>query len=953
MVAIRFFYSDKLQLLSMEKKVFILISFGFFCTQSLSGQCPDKDSLWKKLVVFNNTSTLSSSEKLSFLMTYERDMEGCPYRFDSTHVSLLRSIGAIYYREADFLKAVKYYRQSIDILTQNANKPSINIKQLPGSYYWLSRFYDSLNMVGEKMKALDSCARIAIRLKSIDRASLWALYTRVEYFYDIGDYHRCIDYATMCESLGAEYAGIEESVGKHYVSSSLAWHVNALIELKNYEAAENLLSNKAAEYRKSGADYNLGVIYEQLAQVEISRGNYNKALLHFNKALLFERKAGHDVNCRTILNNIGKDLYLKYFDNIDQAFSYYRKAHNYVNKDKSADISNAIESLSILNNIANVYVRKGVFDSAFKYFQLAFDQIRPGMSEQDLLYSSLDEFPMQKRIGYIATLLIDKGNACRQQYEATRHLDNLREAVRIYKLADQFLDRMKSDQSDLKSKLFWRSHSRRLYENAIQACYAYDNVSDAFYFFEKSRAVLLIDQLNAQHWLNEEDIGKQTQLKKRILQLENEYNTVNRSSSRFTELQKELFVAKQELDRLIQGIKERNPLYYQSFLDSNMITLNDIRRDILSDHDAFVEIFNGDSAVYVLVVKTNQTRLSQVNKKAFDSLSQQYISHISDKVILNRNYNQFVNLSGNLYRLIFPHNNLPEGRIIISPEGQYFPFEALVTSGIDQPVSYFLNNHAVSYTYSARYLMNKFNGFSGNASGSFLGIAPVKYPFAMRLAPLLGSENSLKQVGAYFRNPNTLLFENASKTNFLRLFSSYQIIQLYTHASASSIRGEPVIYFADSVLSLSELGEEHNPVTSLIVLSACETGVGEAYIGEGVFSFNREFATLGIPSSVTNLWSVDNESTYKITELFYKYLAKKMPTDLALQKAKMEFIKSASKEKELPYYWAASILVGKNNIIDVSKKIPWKVIFIGGAILILIVFLFYRKLSGRNRRTIS
>ena len=464
---------------------------------------------------------------------------------------------------------------------------------------------------------------------------------------------------------------------------------------------------------------------------------------------------------------------------------------------------------------------------------------------------------------------------------------------------------------------------------------------------------MLNDQSNEQHWLNEVDIGKQTQLKKRIIQLEKEYNTTDGSSTRSKQLQEELFVAKQELDRLIQNIKERNPLYYQSFLDSTMISLDDAKRNILSDHDAFVEIFNGDSAVYVLVAKRNQTRLSQVNKKAWDRLSKQYISYISNRNLVNSSYDQFVNLSRNLYRLIFKDNNLPEGRIVISPEGQYFPFEALVTSDFDQPVSYFLNSHAVSYTYSARYLVSQFNAFSANVAGSFLGIAPVKYPVAMQLAPLYGSENSLKEVGSYFRNRNSLLFGKASKANFLRLFSSYQIIQLYTHASASSISGEPVIYFADSALSLSELGAEHKPITSLIVLSACETGVGEVYLGEGIFSFNREFAALGIPSSVTNLWSVDNESTYKITELFYKYVSQGMPIDVALQKAKIEFISFGSKERKLPYYWAASILVGKDSIIDVGEKTPWKVIIMVGAILILMVFLVNRKVFARRVRMVN
>jgi CHAT domain-containing protein len=112
---------------------------------------------------------------------------------------------------------------------------------------------------------------------------------------------------------------------------------------------------------------------------------------------------------------------------------------------------------------------------------------------------------------------------------------------------------------------------------------------------------------------------------------------------------------------------------------------------------------------------------------------------------------------------------------------------------------------------------------------------------------------------------------------------------LYTHSSDSSGRGEPVIYFADSALYLSDLISEYKPLARLIVLSACETGAGKVYNGEGVFSFNRGFAAIGIPAAITNLWSVENASTYKLTELFYKYLTRGIPSDIALQKAKLEF----------------------------------------------------------------
>jgi CHAT domain-containing protein len=198
----------------------------------------------------------------------------------------------------------------------------------------------------------------------------------------------------------------------------------------------------------------------------------------------------------------------------------------------------------------------------------------------------------------------------------------------------------------------------------------------------------------------------------------------------------------------------------------------------------------------------------------------------------------------------------------------------------------------------------------------------------MQLASLNGSDQSLIKLRKYFKEGNSLFQNDASKTNFLNQFYKYRIIQLYTHATDKGANGEPVIYFSDSAMNLSDLLVENKPITSLIVLSACETGVGRQYRGEGVFSFNREFASLGIPSSVTNLWSVDNLSTYRVTELFYKWLSKGIPVDIALQKAKLEYIKQASKENKLPYYWAAIILVGKSDAISGRKAFPWKEILV-------------------------
>ncbi len=936
----------------MRNKVFYSILYVVLCTNVLFGQCIDRDSLAKHLQFLKNSSNFSRTDQLPVLLNYEKRVKNCFYRHDSTHALLLSAIAELYYGENDYLKALQYYRNSIEMVTAISDIPSVNNKELVRNYFLLSKVYESLNNVAEKMRALDSSAAIAIRLNDINLTSLWALYARVQYFFDVGDYQRCIEYAIMCERLGNEYAskGTEAMYrgGLIYASSSLHWHVNALLAQRNYKEAEKLLLNRVEENKKTEQTINLGTLYEQLAEVQAQNGNLQGALASFNQAFKHEFKRGNIIGCKTILNNIGYFIYFRN-NSLDSSLYYYRIALGLKNRNESTTKLEAIESLNILNNAAAVFVQKGWYDSAYKYFQMAFDQIKLGLNENQIAHSSHEELSSYRKINYITTLLIDKGTAFHQQYKKTKKQDALYEAIRIYKLTDLLLDKIRSGQLGAGSKLFWRSNSRLLYEQAIESCYASGNMEDAFYFFEKSRAVLLNDQLNEQRWVDEEEILKQTQLKKRILQLQKEVEKTNETSARYRELQGEIFNNTQEMDRLVNIIKVGNPFYYQNYLDSGRVSILDVRRKILKDHQAIIEILNGDSAVYCLTITEKETSLNRIDRFQYNRLSTLYVKYLTATELLNTNFAEFSDISRQLYKLIFSNSDLPRGRIIISPDGNYFPYEALITSKESEPIKYLINDYAVSYTYSVRYLLNNFNTNSGNDSQTFLGIAPVNYPSTMGLAALPGSDVSLRALKSFFSGASIFAGAQASKANFMKEFGKYKIIQLYTHAADSGYNGEPVIWFADSVMLLSDLVYGGKNAAQLIVLSACETGTGKLYSGEGVFGFNRGFAALGIPSSVSNLWSVDNIATYKITELFYKYLSKGLPSDVALQKAKNEFRLSASKQEGLPYYWAASIFVGINNTIKIEKGLPWLWIITGIAITSVTIAAAFKIISKKDQ----
>lgn len=915
----------------MRYRFIISIYCCLIFLNTLSGQCPERGFLWNRIIYLRDTSGLPFDKQLSELMPYADKMKDCYYRNDSTHALLLQRIGGLHIIQKDYVKGIEYIRQSVDIVYKNINRGTVNSSHLIRCYNNLRIAYDSLKNKNLKLEATDSCIAVALRLHTGYESIFTLLIYRISDMFEAGDYYRSINYATIADNIAKEY-----QYGLNYRISVIAWKINSLTFLKRFDEAEVLLNNTIAECDPKQNANELRILYPLSARIALEKGDVKKALLLYKNAFAYNEKIKHRDGCAGVLNNTG---YLVYFNKLNQyniALQYYYKALPY---------AGAGESLNIYDNIANVYVRKELYDSALLFFQKGFDQIKPGINEKDLLLRT-EEYVDNTIIEYISNLVLDKADTYIAYYRKTNDAGKLNQAVQAYKTIDRLFEKIKARQNEIESMLFWRKHIHRLYENAIGACYLQNNPTDAFYFFEKSRAVLLNDGLNERRWLGESDILKQAQEKKKILQLERELDGLNKDSSRYTILQKEIFTRKQELDRLQQSIKTNNPLYFQRFLDSTFITIGDVQKKILKDHRALVELFAGDTAIYVLMITATGSDFKKINKKKFDNLYSSFITAISSPELINRDFNSFRTISHELYLLLFQNTALPKGRILISLAGQYFPFEALITSSDNEPLTYFLEDHAVSYTYSARYLLNGFADNMLSSSRRFMGVAPVQYADNMNLTPLSGSDQSLQRLKNYFSNASNLVAADASKNNFLKQFFNYKIIQLYTHATDSGYNGEPVIYFADSSLLLSDLIYGTRPATNLVILSACETGKGRLYQGEGVFSFNRGFASLGIPSSVSNLWQVDNESTYKLTELFYKYLAKGLSLDVALQKAKMEFIKTSSREKQLAYYWAAPVLIGDSAAIKPEKTFPWKYLAIIAG-LIPAIFLGWRYFKNR------
>jgi CHAT domain-containing protein len=94
--------------------------------------------------------------------------------------------------------------------------------------------------------------------------------------------------------------------------------------------------------------------------------------------------------------------------------------------------------------------------------------------------------------------------------------------------------------------------------------------------------------------------------------------------------------------------------------------------------------------------------------------------------------------------------------------------------------------------------------------------------------------------------------------------------------------------------------------TELVVLSACETGLGEVRISEGVFGLRRAFVLAGARRLVMSLWKVPDEQTQELMVDFYSRILDGCPGPDALREAQ----RAVKKRKPHPFYWGAFIYQG-------------------------------------------
>ncbi|RMG80295.1 MAG: CHAT domain-containing protein, partial [Bacteroidetes bacterium] len=298
----------------------------------------------------------------------------------------------------------------------------------------------------------------------------------------------------------------------------------------------------------------------------------------------------------------------------------------------------------------------------------------------------------------------------------------------------------------------------------------------------------------------------------------------------------------------------------------------------------------------------------------------------------------------------------------------YLPFEALLTqapetAGNYQTHPYLIKAFNISYNYSAVLLRDKMLSTTAAPTNDFLGMAP-RFDDVVNVQPAgsrtyeLGALNyNIPEVkNIYALMGGTVFLDSlATEANFRENAGRYNIIHLATHGKANDESSDysflAFYEIKDSIenelLYVKDLYNLYLPA-EMVVLSACETGVGELKRGEGIISLARGFFYAGVQSIITTLWSIDDRPTAEIMTGFYKNLRRNLPKSDALRQAKLEYISGQTgNSKAHPRYWAGFVPVGNMAPVKTIEKSPWAYWLTGGLGLAILLF-FWRKNNRKD-----
>ena len=722
-----------------------------------------------------------------------------------------------------------------------------------------------------------------------------------------------INLAAVCRTKGAvstaiSYLNLGLAMNKNRQVKATLFSELAInyVELESYEKAlsfiklsnkENVLNEKSISFRNA---VSLGLVQLKLGKLEEAESNLNLA--------------------------------------VETATTIYGKNHREVCK--------------IVVHLANVFHQKKDFKKALSTYQKALSLLIPSFKSKQLTDNpaSVNFYP--------ENTLKDVFDGKATVFSEMRDFEN---ALQNYDVAFKVEDELRLTYLDQNSKVLHQQENRRRSEKCIETCYQLfvetrNNmwIEKGFLYAEKTKNIVVAEakekiikssKITGSNLFQQEKelLFKKAQLTKSIIV--EQLKESNADIRLLANLNNERDAIGTELQLLNEQISTQYPLFKSAF--EITISKEIIETALLKNAACFIEFFDGSNYLYKFSVeKEKPITLTRIEKSPlFKQHIETFVNYFSDErgTAIQNNIKEYTALGFQLYTQLF--GNAPSGKLIVVPDGMlnFIPFDALITektsSSNFENLPYLIHRNQITLTYSGSILLQK--STQKKTKKEVLGFFPIFENNYRGLSELSYTAKEATTIKQNF-NGMYLLKKDATKKRFESEVGNYSIIHLSTHASAGSYYEPPAIEFYDETLYLPEI-YGYNLQTDLLVLSACETGIGTISKGEGAMSLAYGFAYAGVQNLIVSLWKVNDKSTELLMNGFYSNFAETGNKSNSLAQSKLDYLlnEDISAAKKSPYYWASFVYIGNMDSNEASKFSMWWLLVIG--IIVGITYFLIKK----------
>jgi CHAT domain-containing protein len=633
---------------------------------------------------------------------------------------------------------------------------------------------------------------------------------------------------------------------------------------------------------------------------------YREALIHYNNALDFDKKRYQ--------NKKHLDIVQEYF------------------------------------KIGNLYQHQNKINKALEFYQKALIQLDNSFNNTDFGENPNPETVFSKIM--LISILKEKLSAFLKGYQIEQNISHIINAHNTSFDIIETFDILRPEFESKVDKSFLIENIYPVFQNMLEVSYLIYKktkndvyLNDAFYFMEKSKSILLLESVRNTQAVNfgnvpNKKIEKELQYRAKIDFLEKEIFKETNTNK----LQDSLNNLRDEYYDYIKKLEVNYPKYYNLKYNQTVVTANELQ-NFLTNNTVTISYLAGHNKLYAILIGKNKKKFYKLNynfkikediKKLYQNSAKFNVQDTSVFQKSNLVYNSVLKpiiQDIKAKNIIFFNDDLLN----------YIPMDALVTSL--KNINFVISKYTVSYDNSATLWMVH-QRHKKSSDIKLLAFAPIFTNEAFR--PLRYNIEEVNNIANYFKN-TIFLKEKASLKNFNDNYEDYNLIHLATHSVANDIYPDySYLAFSDSsrednLLYVKDL-YNYNLNTELVVLSACETGIGKLQKGEGMLSLSRAFNYAGANSLTTTLWKIEDKSTSEIISNFYKYLKKGKSKSESLRLSKLDYLTRYSEDTTMlhPYFWSGIILSGNTNAI-ISYNYYWYLIII----VVLILVIVYRKKSGK------